>query len=56
MAHGSYDDLIPIQRAQDSRGLLDKLGYPVEWHEYPMPHSVCGEEVRDISAWLSRLL
>lgn len=56
MAHGSYDDIIPIRRAQESREILEKSGYRVEWHEYPMPHSVCGEEVRDISAWLARLL
>jgi phospholipase/carboxylesterase len=56
MAHGSYDDIIPLQRAAQSRELLEKAGYRVEWHEYPMPHSVCGEEVRDISSWLARLL
>jgi len=56
MAHGQHDDIIPIQRAQASRDALQKLGYKVEWHDYPMPHSVCGEEIRDISAWLSRLL
>jgi phospholipase/carboxylesterase len=56
MAHGAYDEIIPIQRAQQSRDLLQQLQFPVEWHEYPMPHSVCGEEVRDISAWLTKLL
>jgi phospholipase/carboxylesterase len=56
MAHGQYDDIIPIQRAKASKEALEKLGYKMEWHEYPMPHSVCGEEVRDISAWLSKLL
>ncbi len=56
MAHGQYDDIIPIQRAKASKEALEKLGYEMEWHEYPMPHSVCGEEVRDISAWLSKLL
>jgi phospholipase/carboxylesterase len=56
MAHGQYDDIIPLQRAQASRGALEKLGFKIEWHEYPMPHSVCGEEVRDISAWLAKLL
>jgi len=56
MAHGQYDDIIPMQRAKDSRSQLEKNDYRVEWHEYPMPHSVCGEEVRDMSAWLSRLL
>ena len=56
MAHGRYDDLIPIDRAQASRDLLQKLGYPVEWHEYPMPHAVCPPEIADISAFLSRIL
>ena len=55
MAHGGYDDIIPIQRARDSKNVLEKLGYRIEWHEYPMPHSVCGEEVRDISAFLAKL-
>jgi phospholipase/carboxylesterase len=56
MAHGSYDDIIPIRRAQDSRGFLEKLGYRIEWHEYPMPHSVCGEEIAHISKFLTTLL
>src|SRR5687767_14585886 len=56
MAHGSYDDIIPIERARKSREVLTQLGYAIDWHEYPMPHSVCPEEIRDISRFLSRLL
>ncbi|MBW8905559.1 MAG: carboxylesterase [Betaproteobacteria bacterium] len=56
MAHGSYDDLIPIDRAQASRAALEKLGYKPEWHDYPMPHSLCAPEIADISAFLSRVL
>jgi phospholipase/carboxylesterase len=56
MAHGKFDDIIPIQRAQQSRDLLQKLNYKVEWRDYPMPHSVCAEEIRDISAFLVRIL
>jgi phospholipase/carboxylesterase len=56
MAHGRFDDLIPIDRAQASRDYLQKLGYNTEWHEYPMPHSVCAPEVTDIAAFLSRVL
>lgn len=56
MAHGSHDDLIPIERARDSSRFLEGLGYRIEWRDYPMPHSMCGEEVRDISAFLARLL
>jgi phospholipase/carboxylesterase len=56
MAHGRYDDLIPLQRAHASREALEKLGYAVEWHDYPMPHSVCAPEVADIAAFLARVL
>lgn len=56
MAHGRYDDLIPMQRAQVSRDYLQKLGYAVEWHDYPMPHSVCAPEIEDISGFLARVL
>ena len=56
MAHGRGDQVIPIVRAEQSRDLLRSLGYEVEWHEYMMPHSVCQEEVDDISAWFRRVL
>jgi phospholipase/carboxylesterase len=56
MAHGLDDPLIPIERAQLSRKLLENAGYRVEWHEYPMEHSVCAQEIADISAWLRRVL
>ncbi len=52
MAHGLYDDLIPIAAARRSRDLLLQLGYRVQWHEYPMSHSVSAEEIADISDWL----
>lgn len=56
MAHGRGDQVIPIDRAEKSRDLLQSLGYSVEWHEYLMQHSVCAEEIDDISAWLQRIL
>ncbi|MES2830825.1 MAG: alpha/beta hydrolase [Pseudomonadota bacterium] len=55
MAHGSTDPIVPIDRATASRDILENLGYAVAWHVYPMPHSVCPEEVTDISMWLSQL-
>lgn len=55
-AHGRSDPVIQIQRAEESRDLLKQLGYKVEWHEYMMPHSVCPEEVDDISLWLKKVL
>src|SRR6266853_1417623 len=56
MAHGTYDPVIPLDRAEQSRALLESLGYPVEWREYAMPHSVCPEELADIGAWLGKVL
>ena len=56
MAHGQYDNMIGIDRAVQSRDALAALGYPVQWHEYPMPHSVCPEEISDIAAFLQRIL
>jgi phospholipase/carboxylesterase len=56
MAHGHYDDIIPLRRAEQSRQALEGLGYPVEWHAYPMPHSVCPQEIAAISSFLGRIL
>jgi phospholipase/carboxylesterase len=56
LAHGRGDGIIPLSRATASRDALVALGHPVEWHEYPMAHSVCAEEVADLNAWLLRVL
>ena len=56
MAHGSQDGVIAMEMAITSRDILRQHGYEVEWHEYPMPHSVSNEEIRDIAAWLGRVL
>ncbi|MBX3662564.1 MAG: alpha/beta hydrolase [Burkholderiales bacterium] len=56
MAHGTHDPVVPYAMGSGSRDLLARSGYAVEWHEYPMQHSVCMEEVADISRWLVRVL
>lgn len=56
MAHGKDDPVVPIARGLRSRELLESLGYTVEWHEYPMPHSVCAEEIEAIARFLRRRL
>ena len=55
-AHGSADNVIPIERAMASRDALLGLGHPVEWHAYPMAHSVCPQQIVDMNAWLLRVL
>jgi phospholipase/carboxylesterase len=56
LAHGTRDGVVPIARAAASRDALAALGYGVEWHEYPMEHSVCMEEIADLNAFLLRVL
>jgi phospholipase/carboxylesterase len=56
MAHGTQDPVVPLARGTAARDQLRQLGYAVEWHEYPMPHSVCAEEVESIAAFLRRVL
>jgi len=55
-AHGRADPVIALDRATASRDALLALGYPVEWHDYPMPHSVCAQEIADMNRWLLKVL
>jgi phospholipase/carboxylesterase len=56
LAHGTHDGVVALGRAVASRDALVALGYPVEWHTYPMEHSVCPQEVADLEQWLLRVL
>jgi phospholipase/carboxylesterase len=56
MGHGTRDPVIALERATASRDAMKALGYNVEWHEYPMEHSVCPDEIADMEAWLNRVL
>jgi len=54
--HGTLDPVVILQRGTDSRDLLQSLGYTVDWHTYPMAHSVCAEEIDDLRHWLGQRL
>jgi phospholipase/carboxylesterase len=56
MCHGVRDGVVPLPLGSLSRDLLLQHGFAVEWHTYPMEHSVCMEEVARISAWLQEQL
>jgi phospholipase/carboxylesterase len=56
MAHGRTDPVVPVSMGLKSRDVLLSAGYPVEWREYPMPHSVCPAEIADIRTFLERVL
>jgi phospholipase/carboxylesterase len=55
-AHGTDDAVIPLARGRRTAERLRQLGYAVEWREYRMAHAVCNHEIRDIGAWLARVL
>jgi phospholipase/carboxylesterase len=52
MAHGTFDPMLPLALGQHSHETLVDAGYEVEWHEYPMAHAVCAEEIAAIRNWL----
>ena len=54
--HGTLDPVVILQRGLDSRAVLEALGYKVAWHTYPMPHSVCPEEIVDLRRWIGERL
>ncbi len=56
MGHGTQDPIVPLQLAELSRGQLKSKGYDVEWHTWPMQHSVCGEELAEVAAFLGKVL
>lgn len=55
-AHGVHDSMISIHRAEKSRNTMNQNGVSVEWHSYTMEHSLCAEEVHDISRWIIKIL
>ncbi|MDN4036858.1 alpha/beta hydrolase [Massilia sp. YIM B02443] len=56
MAHGTQDPVVPFARAEESRKVLESLGYQVEWHAYQMQHTLCLEEVQDIARWIRKVV
>ena len=56
MAHGQFDPMIPMQYGRSSADALAGVGFNVEWHDYPMAHAVCAQEIDDIRAWLLGVL
>ena len=55
MAHGSFDPVLRMDWGRSSADSLIEAGYSVDWHEYPMAHAVCPQEIADISNWLSAI-
>lgn len=56
LAHGLQDPIIAPALGEQARSALEAAGYPVEWHTYTMPHSVCPQEIADIARWLRAVI
>ena len=56
MGHGRFDTMVTPARGMASRDALLALGYPVQWQDYPMEHSVCPEQITDLNRWLLKVL
>lgn len=54
LAHGKHDAIIPLQLAVNTHTYLNKLNYKTEFKQYEMEHSVCPDEINDISHWINR--
>jgi phospholipase/carboxylesterase len=53
-AHGTEDDIVSIELGRRATEFLTQKGYTCQWQEYPMPHSICLEEIQDIGTWLNQ--
>jgi phospholipase/carboxylesterase len=56
IGHGTHDPMVPVSLGEAARDKLDSMGYPTEFHTYPMDHSVCLEEIRDLDEFIARCL
>ncbi len=55
MGHGTSDQIVPLQMGFAACNDLKAAGFPVSWHAYQMAHSVCHEEIKDISSWIQKI-
>lgn len=55
LAHGKSDSVIELDFARLAKSRLEKFNYPVDWHIYNMAHSVCNEEIKDLSQWITKI-
>ena len=54
VGHGTQDNVITLNFAQDAKSYLESLGVQVEYHEYPMAHSISQPEMGDLLNWLKK--
>lgn len=52
IGHGTQDPVVPFPLGQAVVSALQAGSWPVEWHSYPIPHSVSQPEISDIGGWM----
>jgi len=55
MAAGLHDPIVQYAWSSETKDVLTALNYPIQWHSYPMEHSICAQEIQDISQWLQHI-
>ena len=55
LAHGIYDPIVPYALGKETYVALSETGFSPDWHSYPMGHSVCAAEVKDISVFIHKI-
>lgn len=55
IAHGTLDPMLPLALGQHTLEVLTAAGYNALWHDYPMAHAVCAEEIAHIRNWLLKV-
>ncbi len=56
LVHGRQDQMIPLAQAHETKSFLETAGYPVEYHEYDMPHTITDAVLADLIPWLHEKL
>jgi phospholipase/carboxylesterase len=56
VAHGTQDPVVGLALGEQAVDWLQQHAYPVEWHQYPMQHQVCWEQIQQIGGWLRQVL
>lgn len=53
--HGTHDPVVKFDLGRRSYEAVAQAGAHAEFHAFPMPHTLCLDEIGVLKAWLSRL-
>lgn len=56
VAHGLFDQVIPVQASRIIRSRLEAAGAHVQYHEFPMAHEIAEPSLNAMARWLTARL